>query len=70
MLERLMQSYALMQHAQSLNARYLRRIDCRPADILRRVSVCTALAPASYTLERVTGFAAAFIDVPAFGAGA
>src|SRR5437870_3707081 len=60
-----------MHHARNINARYVRRIDCRPArDFPRSVVICIISVPASGAAKHRLALAVALIDVSAFHASA
>jgi hypothetical protein len=55
------------RYQQILN---VRRIDCRPTDILRRVRVCVVGVSASHTFKLCLAFSVSFIDTTARSASA
>src|SRR4029077_55150 len=60
-----------MHHARNINARYVRRIDCRPTrDFPRSVVICIISVPASGAAKHRLALAVALIDVSAFHASA
>ncbi len=57
-------------HATNINTRYVRLVDCSPADYLRRIGVCIAGVPASGTAKLSLILPVALVDVAALGARA
>jgi hypothetical protein len=51
-------------HARNINTCYVRRIDCRPTDILRSVRVCVVGVPASHASKFRLAFTVSFVDAP------